>query len=60
MATKKKETKEKTPNLDMLFKKVDDLGERIEILEIDIKGMAREIMGLDKNLISRIKDRMGL
>ena len=60
MPAKKKETKDTMPNLDNLFKKVDELGRRIEVLEIDIKDMTRELMSFDKGLIRRIKNRLGL
>ena len=60
MPPKKKETKDAMPNLDNLFKKVDELGRRIEVLEIEIKDMARELMSFDKCLIRRIKNRLGL
>ena len=59
MATKK-EQKKSGDNIDTLLKKVDDLGKRIEVLEIDIRSMARELMSFDKGLIARIKDRLGL
>ena len=60
MPAKKKETKDAMPNLDNLFKNVDELGRRIEVLDIDIKDMARELMSFDKGLIRRIKNRLGL
>ena len=36
------------------------INKRIEVLEIDIRSMARELMSFDKGLIARIKDRLGL
>ena len=60
MPAKKKENKEPKIKFDTILKKVDDLGRRIEILEIDIKSMARELMSFDKGLIARIKNRLGL
>ena len=60
MPSKKKEKKEPEIKFDTILKKVDDLGRRIETLEIDIKSMARELMSFDKGLIARIKNRLGL
>ena len=60
MPAKKKESKEPEIKFDTILKKVDDLGRRIETLEIDIKSMARELMSFDKSLIARIKNRLGL
>ena len=60
MPSKKKEKKEPEIKFDTILKKVDDLGRRIETLEIDIKSMARELMSFDKSLIARIKNRLGL
>ena len=41
MPAKKKESKESEIKFDTILKKVNDLGKRIETLEIDIKSMAR-------------------
>tara|TARA_R100001530_G_scaffold107633_1_gene75308 strand:+ start:357 stop:539 length:183 start_codon:yes stop_codon:yes gene_type:complete len=60
MPAKKKVNKKPEINFDTILKKVDDLGRRIEVLEIDIKDMARELMSFDKGLIARIKTRLGL
>jgi septal ring factor EnvC (AmiA/AmiB activator) len=64
MMAAKKETKKSTSksgdNRDTLLKKVDDLGRRIETLEIDIREMAVELMSIDKSLLSGIKTRLGL
>ena len=60
MPAKKKESKESEIKFDTILKKVNDLGKRIETLEIDIKSMARELMSFDKGLIARIKNRLGL
>jgi uncharacterized coiled-coil DUF342 family protein len=65
MATKK-ETKKSKPNVDMLFKKVDDLGKRLEVLEVDIRDIAVEVVEIEEefeaslSLIDRIRDRLGL
>jgi hypothetical protein len=66
MATKKKDKQDKKPNLDILFKKVDDLNKRVAVLELDIKDIAIEVLEIsnesEKNvsLIDRIRVRLGL
>ena len=62
---KKKEVKE-SPNTDILFKKVDDILKRVEVLELDIRDIAVEVLDMSADneenisLIDRIRDRLGL
>ena len=66
MPTKKKDTQDKKPNLDILFKKVDDLSKRVAVLELDIRDIAVEVVAISNeseenvSLIDRIRDRLGL
>ena len=62
MATEKKAK----PNIDLLFKKVDDLGKRLEEVEINvsesIESLNMLVDGFEENdgLSARIKSRLGL
>ena len=53
-------------HLDILFKKVDDLSERVAVLELDIRDIAVEVVAISNeseenvSLIDRIRDRLGL
>ena len=62
---KKKEVKE-SPNTDILFKKVDDILKRVEVLELDIREIAIEVLNISSDneeklsLLDRIRNRLGL
>ena len=63
---KKKNTASKEPNIDILFKKVDDLSKKGEVLELDVRDIAVEVLDMSADnkenisLIDRIRDRLGL
>ena len=62
---KKKEVQE-SPNTDILFKKVDDILKRVEVLELDIREIAIEVLNISSDnkeklsLLDRIRNRLGL
>ena len=66
MPKKTKKTAEPQYNIDELFNKVTDLAKRQAEMELDLAGMARELILIGneheekRSLITRIKERMGL
>ena len=65
MPAKKKEAP-KDNNIDKLFKKVDELAKQMDVLQVDVKDMAIELLKVTKehneklSLMKRIKNRLGL
>ena len=63
---KKKSKDNVDVNVDLLTKKIDQLGQQLDILQIDVKDMAVELIkvsqehGEKQSLLNRIKARLGL
>ena len=62
----KKKTESKPINMDLLTKKMNQIGQELDTLQLDVKDMATELLKIIKEhnekqpLLRRIKDRLGL
>ena len=66
MPSKKNPKKDKPINMDLLTKKMNQLGQELDALQVDVKDIAIDLLNLlkedneKKSLLDRIKNRLGL